>query len=287
MDDRLIEFREVTKAFGDNRVLDKINLAIPEGKITCIIGASGEGKSTILKLITSFYKPNSGKVYYFRRDIMKDIKNIKKSFGISIEEGSFYGDLTVEENLFHFGGLYGVKRKILKRRTEGIMKFVGLYPAKDVLAKNISLGMKKRLDLACALIHKPTVLVLDEPTADLDPLLRSQMLKLVKKINSHGTTVIFTTQLLDEIDGICDNVAILFDEKIIEQGIVKDVERKYDSKDMEEVFKKVFSKRGRKTYQESVEHKSKIKFVEKNKINEHKLIGAKSIEESVADGRRK
>lgn len=268
MDDEFIQLKGVTKTFKKNKVLDEINLSIPENKITGIVGASGEGKSTILKLISSFYRPNSGEILYFRRKIEKDIKNIKKNFGLAIESGSFYEDLTVYENLVHFGRLYKVNHKILKRRINGIVYFVGLDGSKKVLAKNLSLGMKKRLDLACALVHKPSVLILDEPTADLDPLLRNQMLKLIKKINEHKTTVIFTTQILEEIDMICDKVAILYNEKIIEDGSLKSILKKYESRDMDEVFKKIFSKKGRKTYQESANKKSTFDIEERNKALE-------------------
>ena len=258
MDDQFIQLKGVTKVFGKNKVLDNIDLSIPEGKITGIVGASGEGKSTVLKLIASFYKVTSGEILYFRRDINTDLNNIKKSFGLAIEDGSFYEDLTVHENLFHFGRLFGIDKKTLRRRIDGILFFIGLDTAKAILAKNLSLGMKKRLDLACALVHKPSVLVLDEPTADLDPLLRNQMLKLIKKINSHGTTIIVTTQILEELDVLCDNVAILYNEKIVEQGDLASVLKKYGTKTMNDVFTKIFSKRGRKTYQESNEQKTEF-----------------------------
>ena len=138
MDDEFIQLKKVTKTFGKNKVLDGVDFSIPEGKITGIIGASGEGKSTMLKLIASFYKPTSGDILYFRRDVDKDSQNLKKSFGLAIEDGSFYEDLTVYENLFHFGRLYGVNRKTLKERISGILKFVGLLDARDVLVKNLS-----------------------------------------------------------------------------------------------------------------------------------------------------
>ena len=188
MHDALIEFKEVTKTFGKNKVLDSINLKVPEGKITGIIGASGEGKSTILKMMVSFYKTTKGEVFYSGENILKNLKKVKKTFGIAIEDGSFYENLTVKENLYHFGRLYGIKKKVLKKRVEGMSYFVGLEKASNVLAKKLSLGMKKRLDLACALINKPSVLILDEPTADLDPLLRKQLLHLIKKINFNNTT---------------------------------------------------------------------------------------------------
>jgi len=262
MGDAIVEFKGVSKSFGKNKVLDSINLEIPKGKITGIIGASGEGKSTILKMMISFYKPSKGKVYYLGKNILKNLKQIKKKFGFAIEDGSFYEDLTVQENLFHFGKLYHVKRKLLKQRVKRLISFVGLNKASDVLAKNLSLGMKKRLDLACSLVNRPSVLVLDEPTADLDPLLRKQLLKLIKKINSHGTTIIMTTQLMGEVDEICDNVAILYNEKILEKGTSAQIKKKYKTNKIENVFEKIFSNENRKTYQESKKKKTKFKPVD-------------------------
>ncbi len=272
MNDKLIEFKGVTKRFGKNVVLDSIDLTIPEGKITGIIGASGEGKSTILKLISSFYLPTKGKIFYLGRSIQKDISNISKFFGLSIEEGSFYEKLTVKENLFHFGGLYSVKKNVLKKRTEEIISLVGLEQAEDTLARDLSVGMKKRLDIGCSLVNKPTLLVLDEPTADLDPLLRKQIMDLVKKINSHGTTIVLTTQLLDGAEEMCDNIAILFNEKIVEEGTSKKIKTKYKSSDLNGVFTKIFSKKNRKAYQESKKKKTKVNLPKKNEAKKPNLV---------------
>jgi len=272
MNDKLIEFKGVTKRFGKNVVLDSIDLTIPEGKITGIIGASGEGKSTILKLISSFYLPTKGKIFYLGRSIQKDISNISKFFGLSIEEGSFYEKLTVKENLFHFGRLYSVKKNVLKKRTEEIISLVGLEQAEDTLARDLSVGMKKRLDIGCSLVNKPTLLVLDEPTADLDPLLRKQIMDLVKKINSHGTTIVLTTQLLDGAEEMCDNIAILFNEKIVEEGTSKKIKTKYKSSDLNGVFTKIFSKKNRKAYQESKKKKTKVNLPKKNEAKKPNLV---------------
>lgn len=258
MDEYIIELKGVSKKFGKNTVLSSIDLGIKEGEITAIIGASGEGKSTILKLITSFYKPTKGSIYFRDKNIYKNISKIKKAFGSSIESGSFHEGLTIKENLFYFGKLHKVDSKTLKKRVNKLIHFIELYSARNIFAKNISLGMKNRLDLACALINNPKVLILDEPTADLDPLLRAQILKIIKRINRGGTTVIFTTQLLEEVDAFCDNVAILYNEKIIEHGKVKSIVKKYNVENMNDVFEKIFSRKGRKTYQESIIVKSKL-----------------------------
>ena len=284
MDDELIQFKDVTKRFGKNTVLNSINLTIPEGKITGIIGASGEGKSTILKMMTSFYKPTKGKIYYLRRDILKDMGNITQFFGLAIEDGSFYEKLSVKENLYHFGRLYEVKRKLLKTRTEEIMSLLGLTKAENTLAKDLSIGMKKRLDIGCSLIHNPSILILDEPTADLDPLLREQMIDLLKRINSHKTTIILTTQLLEEADKICDKVAILYNEKIIEEDTPRKIREKYGCDNLNDVFNKIFSKKDRITYQESSQEKSHLDLLQKKVEKKESLIsGTEKLEKEFED----
>ncbi len=266
MDDELIEFKGVTKSFGKNIVIDSVDFAIPEGKITGIIGASGEGKSTILKMIAGFYVPDKGKVYYRKREIKRDMSTVSRIFGLAIEEGSFYEKLNVEENLTHFGKLYGVKTQILKQRVKELLNLVGLEYAKNTLAENLSVGMKKRLDLACSLVHNPAVLVLDEPTADLDPLLRKQMINLIKDINSRGTTVILTTQLLEEAEDMCEKVLILFNEKIIDSDKPSLIDKKYECSSLNEVFNKIFTRKNRKTYQESNKEKTIVEPVKKKEI---------------------
>jgi len=268
MDSELIEFKEVSKRFGKNVVFDSICLAIPEGKITGVIGASGEGKSTLLKLIAGFYEPDKGKIFYRKREIKKDRDTISRLFGLAIEDGSFYEKLTVQENLFHFGFLYGVNKKILKERVKELLSFVGLDEAKNTVAENLSVGMKKRLDLACSLMHNPAVLILDEPTADLDPLLRKQMLDLIKHINSLGTTVILTTQLLEEAEEVCEKVLILFNDKIVEENKPSQIIKKYGCSNLNQVFNKIFTKEGRKAYQNlSKEKNVVVKKKKKSTIN--------------------
>ena len=241
MDDELISFKNVSKTFGKKVVLDSVSFSIPENKITGIIGASGEGKTTLLKLIVDFYKPTSGEVSYSKRSIAQDSRNIKNIFGFATEDGSFHDQLTVYENIMHFGMLHHVPRKELKRRIEETLGIVGLSEARHFLARNLSMGMKKRLDVAISWIHNPKVLIMDEPTDDLDTLLRSHKLDLIRKINQQGTTIILTTQLLGEMDKVCDKIAILFDKKIVEAGTPSDIKTKYGSRELDDVFNKIFS----------------------------------------------
>lgn len=273
MDDELINIKEVNKTFGKNSVLDSINLTIPENKITGIIGASGEGKTTIMKLIVGFYKPTSGEILYSKRNIYNDMKNVKNIFGFATEDGSFHTRLSVIENMYHFGRLHHVKEDVLKERSNKLLKLVELENAKHTPAGDLSMGMKKRLDIAISLIHKPKILIMDEPTADLDPLLRKQMLKLIKKINDLDTTIILTTQILGEMDRICDKIAVLFRRKIIEEGEPGKIKSKYSSSNLNEVFNKIFSKREEEKKRKSEQtnnkkEESKKKNKMKDKINE-------------------
>src|SRR3989344_6464933 len=253
MNTEFIQLKGVTKRFRKNVVLDNIDLSIPEHQITGIIGASGEGKTTILKLIIAFYKPDQGDVLYLKRSVLRDIKYVRRLFGFSTEDGSFYENLSVKENIFHFGNLYKMNRSDLKERYENLVELVGLTRAQRTLAKNLSVGMKKRLDIACSLIHNPEVLILDEPTADLDPLLRDQILNLIVKIRDHGTTIILTSQLLEEMDRVCDKVAILCNKKIVEEGTPASIRSKYKTDSLNGVFSKLF--RGR--FKEPIPEKPK------------------------------
>ncbi len=222
-----IQFQNITKKFGNRVVLNNINLDISYGERFGVIGVSGSGKTTLLNILIGFLSPNGGNIYYQSRDIVRDKSNIRKTFGFATQDGSFYTKLTVKENLDYFGKLYGMAQPDINRRAEGLLKLVGLNQARDVLSENLSKGMQRRLDIACALIHDPKVLILDEPTEDLDPMLRKDILLLVKKINERGTTVIITSHLLTEIEAVCTKIAILHNGQIIETGATEQLKGRY------------------------------------------------------------
>jgi len=198
-----IKLEGVEKRFGKNIVLRNISFEIPKGKIFGIIGVSGSGKTTLLRLVVGYYRPTKGQVTFNQKDLHKQSRSMARNFGFASQENSFYGDLTTEENVRFFGRLYGLKGDQLNSRVEYVLRVVELSEYKKVLSRNLSGGMKRRMDLACAIVHDPSILILDEPTEDLDPILRRELLGLIKKINSTGTTVIFTTHLLDEAEYLC------------------------------------------------------------------------------------
>ena len=223
-----IQFENITKSFGRNVVLEDVNLSIPYKEIFGIIGKSGSGKTTLLTLLIGFLKPDIGTVIFQSRDIQRDLQSVQQQFGFAAQEGSFYPKLTVKENLWYFGRMYNIKPKQLKEKIPKLLKLVNLQDANDVVAWKLSSGMQKRLDIACALIHDPKVLILDEPTEDLDPALRNEILDLLRKINrEQDLTIVITSHLLNEMESFCKKVAILDRKKIIDSGNINDLKNKY------------------------------------------------------------
>lgn len=207
--------QQITKRFKETTVLDDITFDIPERAIFGIIGKSGCGKTTLLSILVGFLKPSNGSVVYHGQNIRKVMHDVEQKFGFASQKTSFYAKLNALENLRYFGRLYGLKHYEIKERSTELIGLLGLNDAKDRPAEKLSAGMQKRLDIACALMNKPEVLILDEPTADLDPVLRREILELVKKINTQGTTIIITSHILGEIDHLCTHVALLHEKRII------------------------------------------------------------------------
>jgi ABC-2 type transport system ATP-binding protein len=241
----IIKLQNVTKRFGRKVVLHDVNLELFSGEIFGVIGLSGSGKTTLLNTVIGFLQPEGGDVLYKLEHLLeyKDDKNsfrsvfkssddVKRSFGFAAQTPSFYNKLTAVENLAYFGNLYNLSADVRKTNTEILLQLMGLYDSRHVQAAFLSGGMQKRLDIACALIHDPKVLILDEPTADLDPLLRKQMWHLIKQINEKGTTIMLSSHFLDELELLCDRVGILYDGKIIMAGSPNEV-KNYYSKDEE------------------------------------------------------
>jgi len=232
----IVQVKGVDKKFGDNVILKNINLDIIKGELFCIVGTNGSGKTTLLKTIIGFLDPEEGEIFYNSENIKKNTKEVRKDFGFATQENAFYPKLTVEENMKYFGNLYGIKKDILEENIERILKLVDLYSAKKILAENLSIGMERRLDIACSIIHNPKILILDEPTEDLDVTLRKAMLYLIKAINKNGTTIIMTSHLLNEIENFVDRIAILDKNTIIKTGTLTEFKTMTKKKSLNEIF---------------------------------------------------
>ncbi len=226
MSQPIIRLKGVKKSFNRKSVLNNVNLDIKKGEVFGVIGLSGSGKTTLLNSLIGFLEPEEGKILYnhptfptkYSISIFEDLLEVRKIFGFAPQNPSFYPKLTAEENLDHFGSLYKIRKDIRKKNTEYLLKLVDLYDAKDTVGDSLSGGMQKRLSIACALIHNPKVLILDEPTADLDPHLRNQMWDIIKNINKQGTTVLVSSHFLEEVELLCDRVGVLHNGHMLEVG---------------------------------------------------------------------
>jgi len=251
-----IEIKDLSKRFGKHQVLDNITLSIPQQKIFGIIGESGSGKTTLLKTIIGFWRADKGHISFEGRDLDKDTKFIRQIVGFATQDNCVYPKLTVKENLEYFGALSNVPRSTLKSNIDKVLNFVELYFAKNELAENLSGGMQRRLDIACALIHNPRILILDEPTEDLDPLLRRDILKLIRKINADQTTVIITSHLLDETDELCDEIAILHQGRLLKVGTPDQLKESFSKE--EEIILNLKSKKYVSIINKLKQHKKKV-----------------------------
>ena len=237
----VLQVNDISMAYKDVKVLEGVSLHVLEGEIFGLIGLSGSGKTTLLELLIGFLEPIGGDVLYRSTlinpkneeytSVFDDRVNATRLFGFATQTSSFYEHLTVKENLLYFGVLYDLSVDIIKKNIATLLEVVGLSRAQDFLAGELSSGMKKRLDIACALIHNPKILILDEPTADLDVTARKQIWSLVKRINSNGTTIIIASHLLDEIETLCDNIAVLHDKRIISKGAVEGLRHIYSDQE--------------------------------------------------------
>lgn len=230
--DILLKVENLNKDFGKKNALNNINFEVKKGEIFGIIGMSGSGKSVLLKTLVNFYKPTKGKITF--NNMNQKLLNFRKCFGFSTQESCFYPELTAYENLAHFGKLYGIKSSVLKDRIKELLSLLELEDAAKVSAYKLSGGMQKRLDIACSMIHRPQLLMLDEPTVELDPILRHSVMKLIEEINKkEGITIIMASHLLGGIETLCSNILILHKGKMLESGSLAKLRESYGGGDGE------------------------------------------------------
>lgn len=227
---KILELKNLEKSYNGNTVVNKINLSIDQGIIYGLLGPNGAGKSTTINMITGLITPNDGEIIYEENE--KKISNWKRNIGLVPQDFALYWDLTAEENVRFFCSLYGFKGNDLKEIVTKALEFVGLV---DVRKKRVSIfsgGMKRRLNIACAIAHSPKLIIMDEPTVGIDPQSRNHILESVKKLKESNSTVIYTSHYMEEVDEICDTIAIIDHGNVIATGSSEELKKTHASKDI-------------------------------------------------------
>ena len=221
-----VKVRGLTKRFGDFTAVDNIDLNIKKGEIFGFLGPNGAGKSTAIKMLCGLLLPTAGEGTVAGFDIMKESEEIKKNIGYMSQKFSLYEDLTVEENINFFGGIYGVENSKRQDRKEWALQMAGLQDRRGAVTGTLPGGFKQRLALGCAILHEPGTIFLDEPTSGVDPISRRNFWNLINEMSKAGITVFVTTHYMDEAD-YCNRLALIFRGRIIAEGTPNELKQKY------------------------------------------------------------
>jgi ABC-2 type transport system ATP-binding protein len=221
---KALEIKQLRKTYASGtHALDSINLDVEEGDFFGLLGPNGAGKSTLINIITGLVNKSDGVARIFDADIDMDLSRAKSYIGVVPQEFNFNIFEKVEDIIKNQAGYYGVERAEASAQTEMLLKQLELWDKRNQPSRALSGGMKRRLMIARALVHKPRLLILDEPTAGVDVELRRSMWEFLQKLNASGVTIILTTHYLEEAEQLCRNLAIINQGKIIEQGSVKNL----------------------------------------------------------------
>jgi ABC-2 type transport system ATP-binding protein len=206
---------DLTKHYGELTALNGVTFNVPKGSIFGLLGPNGAGKTTTIKILTGLTRPTSGSANILGNDIVRDTIQAKKRIGVVPESSNIYEEMTAEQNLIFAAEMYGVARQERSRRTWELLEIFGLAERGGDMVAGFSRGMKRRLTIACGIVHRPEVLFLDEPTTGLDIQSALVLREQVRKLNAEGTTVLLTTHYLEEADQLCDTVAMINKGRIV------------------------------------------------------------------------
>ena len=221
-----VDVTDLRRTFGEFVAVDNISLSVGRGEIFGFLGPNGAGKSTTIRMLCGLLMPSGGTGTVGGFDINKESESIKQIIGYMSQKFSLYDDLTVEENIDFFGGIYNVPKEKKTARKEWVLEMAGLREERKALTRILATGFKQRLALGCAILHEPSIIFLDEPTSGVDPISRRNFWNLIGEMSATGTTVFVTTHYMDEAD-YCDRLALIYRGKIIAEGTPTELRKKY------------------------------------------------------------
>ncbi|AWM15249.1 ABC transporter [Flavobacterium sediminis] len=236
--DTIIQVENLTKQFGDFTAVKGISFEVKKGEIFGFLGANGAGKTTAMKMLIGISRPTSGTAVVAGFNVAKDANEVKKNIGYMSQRFSLYDDLTIKENIRFFGGIYGLKPKLIQEKTVELIKRLDMENVADERVGQLPLGWKQKLAFSVALLHEPKIVFLDEPTGGVDPITRRQFWEMIDEEAHNGTTIFVTTHYMDEAE-YCTRVSIMVDGKIEALDTPKKLKEQFKVSGMNEVFLKL------------------------------------------------
>lgn len=237
-DQYVIEAQELTKKFGSFTAVDSISFQVKKGEIFGFLGANGAGKTTAMRMLSGLSTPTSGQAQVAGYDVYKHQNKIKARIGYMSQKFSLYEDLTVRENIWFYGGIYGLTKKELRKKIDAVLDQLDLQDEADTMVKSLPLGWKQKLAFSIAIIHRPEIVFLDEPTGGVDPITRRQFWEVIHSTARSGITVFVTTHYMDEAE-YCDRVSIMVDGRIEALDQPSALKEQFQSDTMDDVFLKL------------------------------------------------
>jgi ABC-2 type transport system ATP-binding protein len=230
--------KNLTKKFGDFTAVDAISFEVKKGEIFGFLGANGAGKTTAIRMLTGLNRPTAGEATVAGFDVAKQAEKIKENIGYMSQKFSLYEDLSIRQNIRFYGGIYGLRSKAIKAKTEQILTELNLEPYADKVVGSLPLGWKQRLAFAVANVHDPAIVFLDEPTGGVDPATRRQFWEMIYGAANLGRTIFVTTHYMDEAE-YCDRISIMVAGKIEALGSPGELKKQFGVETMDEVFVKL------------------------------------------------
>lgn len=229
-----VRVEKLRRTFGDFVAVNDISLQVRKGEIFGFLGPNGAGKSTTIKMLCGLLKPTAGRGFVGEHDIMTEFEEIKKNIGYMSQKFSLYDDLTIEENIDFFSGIYRVSKNRKRERKEWAIEMAGLKDRRSELTRTLPGGFKQRLALGCAVLHEPPIIFLDEPTSGVDPISRRDFWELIYSMSDSGTTVFVTTHYMEEAE-YCDMLALIYRGAVIAEGMPNEMKQQHMKKEIIEI----------------------------------------------------
>jgi ABC-2 type transport system ATP-binding protein len=233
--DPAIEARDLTRTFGGFVAVDRITFDVRAGEVFGFLGANGAGKTTAIRMLTGLLAPSSGRATVSGHDVATQAEAVKRAIGYMSQRFSLYEDLSPRENIRLYGGIYDLTFSEIRERSQQMLSRLGLGASADRPVRDLPLGWRQKLALSVALLHRPAIVFLDEPTSGVDPVTRRQFWELIYETARAGTTVLVTTHYMDEAE-YCDRISIMVAGKIGAMGTPAELKRQFEADTMDEVF---------------------------------------------------